>query len=106
MNALKSPFAQKFDELVEVQNTSYRKFAKSANVTPAYVSQIMSGVRSPTQDFANKTAKFFKLNDKSAEELRYLASISQRRITLEPRDYDEAKEIIDFVTRLALKRAV
>lgn len=96
----KSPFASRFDELIEKHEASYRKFARATNFTPAYVSQIMNGVRCPTEKIAKLASQFFRLNPKEAANLEYLASISQKKITIEARNYSEAEKIVQFATAL------
>lgn len=95
-----SPFAKEFQDLARQSSRSYRAIAKLMGVSPALLARVLNGSRPPTTSFVDASIKAFSLTGPEAERLRYLAMISQEKISVKPKGPDEAEKIVAFMREL------
>ncbi len=95
-----SPFSKRFQDLARKSARSYRSIANSMRLSPALLARVLNGSRPPTTAFVDATIKAFALTASEAEELRFLAKISQYKISVRPKGPEEAKKIVAFMQTL------
>ena len=79
-----TPFGNKIRTLRKLQNVSQKDMAAALNVSAAYLSALEHGQRGkPQWSMVQRIITFFNIIWDEAEELQYLASISDPKITLD-----------------------
>ena len=95
-----SPFAKKLQDLVRDSGQSYRQIANAMEVSPALLARVLGGTRPPTSSFVAACVRVFALDEVASEQLRYLAALSQDKISVRPKGPEEAARIIAFLREL------
>lgn len=101
-----SPFSHEFQRLASETHKSYRTLAKEMKLSPPLLARVLNGSRPPTENFVERCVAVFQLFGKDAERLRYLADISQHKISIEPKSVEEAQKIVAFIRELRGETAV
>lgn len=92
-----SPFSKEFQKLASGTHKSYKELAQEMELSPALLARVISGSRPPSQQFVARCIKAFDLNRSQSDRLRHLAAISQEKITIVPRNLEEAEKIVAFI---------
>lgn len=95
-----SPFSREFQRLASDCAKNYKAIAAEMNVSPALLARVLNGSRPPTTSFVESCIRVFELPTDRAAHLKYLAAISQEKLSLRPKDADEATKIVAFFREL------
>jgi transcriptional regulator with XRE-family HTH domain len=84
-----TPFGKRLRELREQRSMNQKQLAQALHVSPAYLSALEHGHRSPpTFQFVLKVIGFFNIIWDEAEELQRLATLSNPRVTIDTSGLD------------------
>ncbi len=96
-----TPFGQRLRELREQYGMNQKHLAAALHVSPAYLSALEHGRRSPpTFQFVQKVIGVFNIIWDEAEELQRLAALSNPRVTIDTSGLDPAAtELANLLAR-------
>ncbi|WP_299877412.1 helix-turn-helix domain-containing protein [uncultured Sulfitobacter sp.] len=96
MSIEKSAFARKFEDLARDRRMTFKVIAEQMQVSAALIARVLNGSRPPTSEFVDKSIQTFGLSERDAEQLRFFSDISQSKITIRPRNEEEARKVVAF----------
>jgi transcriptional regulator with XRE-family HTH domain len=96
-----TPFGKRLRELREGRGINQKQLAAALHVSPAYLSALEHGRRSPpTFQFVQKVIGVFNIIWDEAEELQRLAALSNPRVTIDTSGLDPAAtEVANLLAR-------
>lgn len=96
-----TPFGKRLRDLREERGMNQKQLALSLHVSPAYLSALEHGHRSPpTFQFVQKVIGVFNIIWDDAEELQRLAALSNPRVTIDTSGLDAlATEVANLLAR-------
>jgi transcriptional regulator with XRE-family HTH domain len=96
-----TPFGKRLRELREQGGINQKQLAAALHVSPAYLSALEHGRRSPpTFQFVQKVIGVFNIIWDEAEELQRLAALSNPRVTIDTSGLDPAAtEVANLLAR-------
>lgn len=96
-----TPFGERLRDLREQRGMNQKQLAETLHVSPAYLSALEHGRRSPpTFQFVQKVIGVFNIIWDDAEELQRLATLSNPRITIDTAGLDaKATELANHLAK-------